>query len=189
MEITPYSELKKGTFLIASPEINEGIFFRSVVLLCDHTPVGSIGLIINKPVEIETPNDVLSQEDLRRANIHIRAGGPNEPNQMMLIHSAKKETEKCFEICEGVYLGGSLEFLQEAATEPNPLPVLMCLGYGGWGVGFLEREFQNGIWFTHPASKRHIFETPPETLWQTILKEMGGKYKTLSMIPNDLDLN
>ena len=189
MDNPPLSSLKKGTFLIASPEINEGIFFRSVVLLCDHTPVGSIGLIINKPIEIEIPSDILSQEDLRRANIHIRIGGPNEPNQMMLIHSVKNEREKYIEICEGVYLGGNLEFIQEAATEPSPPPVLMCLGYGGWGVDFLEREFLGGICFTPPASKEHIFETPPETLWQTLLKEMGGKYKTLSLIPSDLELN
>ncbi|NGX48150.1 MAG: hypothetical protein K1000chlam3_01540, partial [Chlamydiae bacterium] len=47
----PYSELSKGSFLIASPEIDAGIYFRSVVLICEHTPSGSFGLIINKPVE------------------------------------------------------------------------------------------------------------------------------------------
>ena len=65
----PYSELKKGSFLVASPEIDDGIFFRSVVLLCDHSPVGSFGLIVNKPLEIEAPEEILDLEVLQSAHI------------------------------------------------------------------------------------------------------------------------
>ena len=52
MKSIPYLDLKKGTFLVASPDIKSGIFYRSVVLLCDHSAVGSFGLIINKPLDI-----------------------------------------------------------------------------------------------------------------------------------------
>ncbi len=59
MKNIPYSELKKGTFLVASPDIQGGIFYRSVVLLCDHSPVGSFGLIVNKPLDIELEETLL----------------------------------------------------------------------------------------------------------------------------------
>jgi len=189
MQRIPYSELKKGTFLIASPEIHDGIFFRSVVLLCDHSPVGSFGIIINKSLEIDIPEEMLNREELADTEISIRAGGPNQPNQIMLLHTHEQNSDSNLQICDGVYLGGDMECIHEMTNSPTSPSLLMCLGYSGWGAGLLEREFLSGAWYLHPASKSHVFETPPEKLWQTLLREMGGKYKTLSMIPEDLELN
>lgn len=64
MQRIPYAELKKGTFLIASPEVNEGIFFRSVVLLCDHSPLGSLGIIINKAQLLKRQQRMLHRQHL-----------------------------------------------------------------------------------------------------------------------------
>lgn len=189
MEHIPYSELKKGVFLIASPEIDDGIFFRSVVLICDHSPVGSFGIIINKPLDIETPEEILHIDDLTGVDIPIRAGGPNQPNQVILLHSSMRESENTLSVCDDVYLGGDLESLREIANIPETPSILLFLGYSAWGTGLLEKEFLSSTWFLHPASKEHIFTTPPSKMWQTLLREMGGKYKTLSMIPEDLELN
>lgn len=176
MSNTPYSELKKGTFLIASPDIEEGIFYRSVVLLCDHSPVGSFGLIINKPVELDHSEE---------GHFEMRVGGPNQPNQMILLQNQGINGENSLEICEGIYLNGDAEINEEE----NIPSTLLCLGYSGWASGVLEREFLNGAWFLCAANSHHLFETPAECLWQTLLREMGGKYKTLSLLPENLDLN
>ena len=74
-------------------------------------------------------------------------------------------------------------------TAGAPSRSLLALGYAGWGAGQLEREFLDGGWFLHPATKRHLFHVPAEKLWQSLLREMGGKYATLSMIPEDLTVN
>jgi len=190
MHRIPYADLKRGTFLIASPEINEGLFFRSVVLLCDHSPVGSFGIVVNKPVDVDIPDDIMNLEELSGAKIDIRAGGPNQQSQIMLLHSVDQPSDSNLNVCPGVNLGGDLECLQEMdETKKTDLSLLLCLGYSGWGAGLLEREFLSGAWFVHPASSSHVFETPSHLLWQTILREMGGKYKTLSMMPEDLELN
>jgi len=186
----PYSELKKGTFLVASTDITSGIFFRSVVLLCDHSPVGSFGLIINKPLEMDTESDLLELGDLVDTDIQMRAGGPNQPNQIMLLQSAGNGGESCLEVSSGIFLNGDVDSLQIDAEEgTSPSSSLLFFGYGGWNAGALEREFLNGAWFLHPASSHHLFEIPPASLWQTLLREMGGKYETLSMMPENLDLN
>lgn len=189
MENIPYSHLTKGTFLIASPEIDAGVYFRAVILVCEHTPSGSFGLIINKPLEVQLPEDLIDLNNLANPNVGIRAGGPLQQNQMMLLHSNKSLAEQALKICEGVYLGGDLQFLQEALNDSNGPYLHLCFGYTGWNAGQLEREFMGGNWFLAPACAKHVFETPPEKLWQTILREMGGKYATLSMIPEDLSLN
>ncbi len=108
---------------------------------------------------------------------------------MMLLHSSDRIPEQTLKLCDGVYLGGDLQFLQEAVADANGPSIRLCFGYCGWSAGQLESEFLSGEWFLHPASAPHVFETPPEKIWQSILREMGGKYATLSMIPEDLSLN
>ena len=189
MESIPYTQLSKGSFLIASPDIDAGIYFRSVVLICEHSPAGSFGLIINKSLDVELPEDILKVKELGNPNVQIRAGGPIQPNQMMLLHSSDHIPEQTLKLCEGVYLGGDLQFLQEAVSDPHGPAIRLCFGYCGWGSGQLEREFLNGDWFLHSGNAKHVFETPVEKIWQSTLREMGGKYATLSMIPEDLSLN
>lgn len=189
MENVPYSQIEKGTFLIATPEITEGLFFRSVVLVCEHNPSGSFGIVVNKSLDLEIPDEIINMQQIVNPFVGIRAGGPVQTNQMMLLHTSPSIPQQTMKICDGVYLGGDLHFLQEAIANPEGLEINLCFGYSGWGAGQLEKEFMDGHWFIHPASVKHIFHTPPQKLWQTLLREMGGKYATLSMIPEDLSLN
>lgn len=189
MDSVPYSNLTKGTFLIASPEIDSGIYFRSVILICEHGNTGSFGIMINKTLDVEIPEEVINFKEITNPNVQIRAGGALQPNQMMLLHSSDQIPNQTLKICDGVFLGGDLQFLQESIMDSNGPNVRLCFGYSGWGAGQLEKEFLSGLWFLQPGSAKHVFETFPDKMWQTILREMGGRYATLSMIPEDLSLN
>lgn len=189
MEHSPYSQIQRGTFLIATPDIDTGFFFRGVILVCEHNANGSFGILINKSLDLELPEEIINVDNLANPKIGIRAGGPVQTNQMMLLHTSDQIENQTLKICDGVFLGGDLQFLQEAITEENGPYIYLCFGYAGWGTGQLEREFLDGHWYLHPATADHVFHTPPEKLWQTLLREMGGKYATLSMIPEDLSLN
>jgi putative transcriptional regulator len=189
MDHPPYAQITKGTFLIASPDIDSGMYFRSVAIICEHGPTGSFGILINKTLDIDIPEEVLNTGENVNPDVQVRAGGPMQPNQMMLLHSFSKLPEMTLNICEGVYLGGDLQFLQAAMADVEGPHVRLCFGYCGWGPGQLEREFMSGMWFITPASSKYVFETLPDKVWQSILREMGGKYATLSMIPEDLSLN
>lgn len=189
MESMPYSHIDKGTFMVATPDIDTGMFFRAVILVCEHNANGSFGLIVNKSLELELPEEIINMDQLINPLVSVRAGGPVQTNQMMLLHSSDLIPNQTLNICEGVYLGGDLQFLQESIVNENGPHVFLCFGYAGWGAGQLEREFLDGNWLLYPASAKHLFTTPPEKLWQTLLREMGGKYATLSMIPEDLSLN
>lgn len=189
MEHMPYSKIQKGTFLIATPEIESGLFFRSVILLCEHNANGSFGLVINKSLDLELPEEIINIHNLANRKVGIRAGGPVQTNQMMLLHTSDRLPNQTLKICENVYLGGDLQFLQDSITDANGPDILLCFGYGGWGAGQLEQEFMDGNWFLFPCTQEYLFHTPADKLWQVLLREMGGKYASLSLIPEDLSLN
>jgi len=183
------SDIKRGTFLVASPEMNGGLFFHGVILICKHTPGSSFGILINKTLNIELPEEILNITKVSNSKIGIRAGGPIQTNQLMLLHTSNDPALEALKITDGVYLGGDLNFLQNSLTEPDGPNVHLCFGYTGWSMGQLEREYLNGTWFLCPATKEYIFDIPPEKLWRTLLCDMGGRYATLSTIPDDLSVN
>jgi putative transcriptional regulator len=189
VESTPSSQLKRGSFLIASPDIESGLYFRGVVLLCEHSSGGSFGLVVNKGLDIDLPPELLDLDEAANPHLCLRAGGPIQTNQMMILHSSDQIPDQTLQICDGAYLGGDIQFLQESVADPNGPDLMLCFGYSGWNAGQLEREFLDGQWFVRPATAQHLFHTAEDELWQVLLREMGGKYATLSMIPDDLSLN
>ncbi len=189
MDNPPYSRLDKGTMLISSPDLDQGILFRSVVLLCEHTSAGSFGVIINKPLEIEMPEEIAVLQQRNSHPLEIRAGGPIQTSQMMLLHSSDSIPNQTIEICPGVYLGGDLQFLHDAMSSTNSTSLCLCFGYLGWTGGQLEQEFMDGDWFLYPGSAEHVFDIHPDGIWKRLLHSMGGRYATLATIPEDVSLN
>lgn len=181
--------LDKGMFLLASPSNEQLVYKRSVVLVCEHSPAGSFGLIVNKPIQIEDDESAQITDEITSDQIDMRLGGPMQPTQMMLLHSSSQIPEQTLEITKGVYLGGDIDFLQNAIHEDNPPHLFLCLGYSGWLAGQLEQEIASGDWIISQSSPEKIFSSKPENLWQHLLRDLGGDYSSYSMIPDDLDLN
>ena len=181
--------VQKGCFLIASPEIENPLFFRGVMLVCEHNASGSFALLINKPLDLELPEEIVNLSTATNKNVSIRAGGPVQTNQMMLLHSLKVEQQQLLNVADGIYLGGDIQFLHDLIEDETSPNVFLCFGYAGWATGQLEREFLDGSWYLCRATKELLFETPAKNLWRTLLMRMGGRYATLSTIPEDPSVN
>ncbi len=82
-------------FLIAMPGLNDELFGKSVVYLCEHSARGALGLIINKPADIglgelfERLELPLRREDLRAAP--LLRGGPIQTERGFVLHEAMGE--------------------------------------------------------------------------------------------------
>ena len=83
----------KGKLLISSPEISDGVFDKSIILICEHDANGTMGFILNKPlinvslatiwtdIGYEKKNPYFTNED-------VYIGGPLASNAMFVIHSS-----------------------------------------------------------------------------------------------------
>ncbi len=84
-------------FLIAMPGLNDELFGKSVVYLCEHSPKGALGLIINKPSGI-TVGDLFEKVDLplprsELARLPVFHGGPLQPERGFVLHEAMGDAE------------------------------------------------------------------------------------------------
>lgn len=183
------SQIQKGRILIAEPAITGDISFsRAVVLIAEHTPEGSVGFILNKPLS-HTLNELI-------AEIHIPFpiynGGPVEQDNLYFIHSIPQYIKGSIEIGEGLFWGGHFKTLVNAINDGrvNKENIKFFLGYSGWASKQLYNEVHSKSWITSVVKDlKGIVKKNPLELWKEKLKELGGEYLIWSNTPENPNLN
>ena len=180
-------------FLIAMPGLEDESFSRSVVYVCEHSERGALGLIINKPSDINVKNlfdkvDLsLRREDLRKDPVFH--GGPVQTERGFVLHEPmlmdKMETDESayaatMAIPGGLEMTTSKDVLEALSTGAGPRRVLITLGYSSWGEGQLESELGENAWLTVAADLSVIFDTPVAERYDRALALLGLKAWMLS---------
>jgi putative transcriptional regulator len=86
-------------FLIAMPGLEDETFAKSVVYLCEHSERGALGLVINKPSDINLQSLLQKVDlDLRRQDLTdtpVFQGGPVQTERGFVLHDAMQaDSEK-----------------------------------------------------------------------------------------------
>lgn len=165
------SDLAPG-FLIAVPQLDDPNFARSVVLLIEHNETGAMGIVCNRP------SDVALSDIGREHGIDVPSGagpayigGPVARERGFLVHR-RPDVSDSVELHDGVFLSVSTDSLK-VLLRADPAEYRLCLGYAGWGPGQLEREMVAGGWLNSTITQKRIFETPPEKMWDSVIRDLG----------------
>jgi putative transcriptional regulator len=179
----------KGQLLLDSGQLGGSFFQRTVVLVCRHDTEGAFGLILNRSTKNKVGEMIVADlpDALKESPLYL--GGPVQPTALSFLHTDNFIPDA--DVLPNLSLEHSLDMLIEIGESFSPAKkVRLFAGYAGWSPGQLEEELKRKAWLTFPASLELVFETPPEQLWQKILKTKGGwKNKLLSQMPDDLSLN
>lgn len=136
---------KKGHLLIAEPSIVGDLSFnRSVILLADYNDEGSIGFILNKPLEYSL-NDLIPETE---ANFKVHNGGPVEQDNLYFIHKVPQLIPDSIEISNGVFWGGNFEIVLTLLKDDKltDSDIRFFLGYSGWEPQQLDDELESNAW-------------------------------------------
>jgi putative transcriptional regulator len=184
----------KHHFLIAMPGLEDETFARSVIYMCEHSPRGAMGLIINKPADIsmrllfDKVDLPLRREDL--LDSPVGHGGPVQTERGFVLHEPlrmdKPEQEggsiyaSTLTVPGGLEMTTSRDVLEALSSGAGPRRVLVTLGYSSWGEGQLESELGENTWLTVPASADVVFEVPMAERYDRALDLLGLKSWMLS---------
>ncbi|MCX7684557.1 MAG: YqgE/AlgH family protein [Acetobacteraceae bacterium] len=150
-----------GQLLVAMPGMPDPRFAETVVCLCAHGPEGAMGLVLNKPIEDLSFDDLVRQLELAPTpparRIRLLAGGPVEGSRGFVLHTAEWETEGTLPVADWLSMTASVDVLKEVAVGRGPRQAVLALGYAGWGPGQLEAELQRNAWLTVPADEALLF--------------------------------
>lgn len=179
----------RGKVLISEPFLYDEMFGRSVILLVDHSPDGTMGLVLNKPLPLLL-NDLLN-EFKDTADIPIYTGGPLSTDTLFYLHTLP-DVEGSLQIGKGFYLNGNFDAIRRYILQGNDIAgkVRFFLGYSGWEHGQLSREIEENTWLIGTAEIPSLMnEKGSAELWKSTLGQLGGKYEVWSRFPQIPTLN
>ena len=194
--ILPDAELEPtltGRLLVASPELGDPNFVRTVVLLVDHDESGALGVVLNRPSTTDvgeilpdwhlyaTPPQVVFQGGPvgRDSALALAArvdgkGEEDEPLGFRHVHSGIGLVD----------LDGPAELIASSI-----ISMRVFAGYAGWGSEQLEAEIDQGAWFVVNAEPSDLASDDPEQLWTDVLRRQPPPLAMVATFPDDPSLN
>ncbi len=177
----------RGRVLVAEPFLQDTYFKRSLVLLTEYTPNGSIGFVLNKTLDV-TINEVI--EDFPVFNATVAIGGPVSTNTIHYLHVLGDIIPNSEHVFGNIYWGGDFETIKEmiAARVIFPSQIRFFLGYSGWQAGQLESELRQNSWLVTEVKSMDIM-AQNTSIWKNTMAKLGDKYKIWSDFPENPGFN
>ena len=158
-----------GHLLVASPQLLDPNFARSIVFLVEHSRDGAFGVAVNRPLR-KTLQELWREVGSGTCHSQqpVYMGGP-VPGPLMALHTVPELAE--MEPSPGVYFAAKKQHLDQLVLAEEPAYKIF-VQHAGWGAGQLESELKQGAWRTTPGSVESVFSTADD-LWETVLRELG----------------
>ena len=176
----------RGNLLIAAPGLVDPNFWRTVVLVGEHSEEGALGVVLNRTSETPVDEAVPELAVLADGMGEVHVGGPVQPSAVVVLADFEEPPDPDALVVE------SVGFLP-AEVDPDALGPLrrarVYVGYAGWGPGQLDDELDEGSWIVEPALAEDVFTDEPDELWSTVLQRKGGPFRVLAAMPPDPSRN
>ena len=174
----------KNKFLIAMPSINDPIFQKSLILMCDYGKDGAMGLIINKPIDDNMLMNVFSDFDMNKLYEHskIYFGGPVGLDTCFVLHDSKYLSDDSLSLSKELSMTSNNQILNDIKNNKGPNKYMVTLGYAGWDKNQLDKEIKNGDWLVVPADNNFIFKISDDKKWDISCSHLGFDMNKLSGI-------
>jgi putative transcriptional regulator len=176
----------RGQLLIAGPSLVDPNFWRTVVLVGEHSDEGALGVVLNRPSETSVGEAVPELADLADEMGSVHVGGPVQSSAVVVLADFENPEEA------GSLVVDSIGFLS-TEVDPESLGEVrrarVYVGYAGWGPGQLDGELEEGSWIVEPALAEDVFTSDPDGLWSNVLRRKGGPFSVLASMPPDPSLN
>jgi len=170
--------LKTPALLVASPQMVDPFFSRTVILLWTHTEEGTMGVVINRPLGLLV-DAVLDQLDIERPTPVLEPvlwGGPVMPETGFLVCRGDVDDDErvlAFHVERDIWVSSSRSLLEKVARGDIAAPFYLCLGYAGWGPRQLDGEIERGSWIVLDFDEQILFQSPLQDRWDECIRSLG----------------
>ncbi len=155
----------KGALLVASPSLEDPNFTQTVLLIVEHGPRRTIGLILNRPTNVLLAEVLQDLPILKQTNHRLFGGGPVERTQLVLLFRLRQITPDARHIANGIYVGTPTVLERVIASFKPDEAFRAFAGFAAWAPGQLDYEMRQGSWGVLSSSTFDIFKKDPETIW------------------------
>ncbi len=179
---------QKGRILISEPFLMDNYFKRAIVLITEHSDEGTVGFVLNKPVNMKV-NEIMS--DFPAIEAVVSLGGPVQTNTLHYIHTLGDIIPNSMKVIDNIYWGGEFDVIKRLLESGslNQENIRFFLGYSGWQSNQLEDELSENAWVVADISPEEIMSPMNKFFWNKTLHRLGKKYQMWANFPENPQMN
>ena len=179
---------QKGRILISEPFLMDNYFKRSIVLITEHNDEGTVGFVLNKPINMKV-NEIMT--DFPTVSAIVSLGGPVQTNTLHYLHTLGDIIPGSIKVIDNIYWGGEftvIKRLLESKTLNNE-NIRFFLGYSGWQANQLDDELNDNSWVVADIKPDEIMVPMSKFFWNKTLHKLGKKFQMWANFPENPQMN
>ncbi len=179
---------QKGRILISEPFLMDNYFKRSIVLITEHNDEGTVGFVLNKPINMKV-NEIMS--DFPVINSTVSLGGPVQTNTLHYIHTLGDIIPGSIKVIDNIYWGGEFAIIKRLLESGslNNENIRFFLGYSGWQASQLDDELNDNAWVVAEIKPDEIMMPMNKVFWNKALNRLGKKFQMWANFPENPQMN
>ncbi len=166
---------------MASPDLADPNFRRTVILVLTHDAEGALGLVLNRPTDIPVAEVLEEWAAVAAAPGCLFMGGPVQPEAAIGLGRGLTNRDDP--------IVGELAPVDLEADAAGHEDVRIFIGYAGWGPAQLDGEIARGDWMVVDALGGDVVTGVPDMLWRDVLRRQRGRLALFAMAAEDPTLN
>jgi putative transcriptional regulator len=157
---------QRGMYLLATPKVGHPMWRQTVILLLEHGPGGTLGVIVNRPLDVPAEELLPEVPGIRSRELRLYSGGPVARDGLLWLLRSRRLPDGAKQVMEGVSYGSDPTLLMERLLAGgNDSEIRLLLGHAGWAPGQLAGEIARGDWRVLPADADSLFTLDSERQW------------------------
>lgn len=187
-QLQSFKKPEKGRFLLSDAYLGDPNFERTVILLTEHSRDGSLGFVLNRPLDIPLKKML---PDFPPFDARIFNGGPVEKDHLYFLHNKGGLIPNSQYVRKGIYWGGDYDALRELVINEliEPDDIHFYLGYSGWNWGQLHQEIEEHSWSIVAPEKMNMADMRNEQLWTNMMRSISSEMAYWHNAPEDPQMN
>ena len=164
-------DLGPAAVLVASRDLADPNFAKTVILLVHYDEESVLGLTVNRHTDVAVSRlfEGLRAAKSRADSIYL--GGPVEISTVFALLESPDKLKDIAPVFGETYLISTKALLEKTvAAGADPEVFHVYVGYAGWTTAQLHKEVALGMWYIFQANTETVFDSNPDTLWQRMIK-------------------
>jgi putative transcriptional regulator len=165
-------DLGPASLLVASRDLVDPNFAKTVILLVHYDDESVLGLTINRHTDVAVSRLFENLKAAKGRADSIYFGGPVEISTVFALLESPSKLKGVDPVFGETYLITTKAMLEKTvSTQPDPDVFHVYVGYAGWTNEQLRNEVALGMRYIFHANTDAVFDSNPDTLWERMIRK------------------